>query len=86
VDVYGSFLNPYPNSAFNEFKARSIAAQQDAIIYVKVTKLLMIAIIYVKVTKLLMNYVKITTLLMSYVKVTKLLMSYVKVTKLLMSA
>lgn len=34
VDIYGSFLNPYPNTAFNEFKTRA-TSQREAIIYVK---------------------------------------------------
>ncbi|XP_076436779.1 uncharacterized protein LOC143276211 [Babylonia areolata] len=34
VDIYGSFLNPYPNTAFNEFKTRATAVR-EAIIYVK---------------------------------------------------
>ena len=34
MDIYGSFLNPYPNTAFNEFKTRA-TSQREAIIYVK---------------------------------------------------
>ncbi|KAL8562359.1 hypothetical protein ACOMHN_066073 [Nucella lapillus] len=38
VDIYGSFLNPYPNTAFNEFKTRATSGATSgraAIIYVK---------------------------------------------------
>ncbi|KAK7094802.1 uncharacterized protein [Littorina saxatilis] len=34
VDIYGSFLNPNPNTAFNEFKTRATSSR-DAIIYVQ---------------------------------------------------
>jgi len=34
VEIYGSFLNPYPNAAFNEFSARA-TSQREAIIYVQ---------------------------------------------------